>query len=187
MTTTAAATSPSPGKWAGTDMIEQIHPAVGLAYREVVLRLVAAVAAGGIIGAEREWRQKRAGLRTNVLVAVGAAVFCLIAASIEDADRTRIAAQIASGIGFLGAGVILRDGLNVRGLDTAATLWCAAAAGATAGSGLYAIALTASAIILAVNVLFPRGVRSVLVLENKKDVDLQNDDAKPSALKKMSC
>jgi putative Mg2+ transporter-C (MgtC) family protein len=154
-------------------------------YREVILRLAAAVAAGGIIGAEREWRQKRAGLRTNVLVAVGAAVFCLIAASAEnETSQTRIAAQIASGIGFLGAGVILRDGLNVRGLDTAATLWCAAAAGATAGSGLFAIALSASAIIFAVNVLFPRGVRTYLVLEDKKDVETTRD-SRPDGICKL--
>lgn len=102
---------------------------------ELTLRLAAALVVGVIIGIERQWRHKMAGLRTNVLVSVGAAMFCLIAAlSAHEASPTRIAAQIASGIGFLGAGVILRDGLNIRGLNTAATLWCAAAAGAMAGS-----------------------------------------------------
>lgn len=134
-------------------------------FGQTLMRLVVAVAAGGIIGAEREWRQKRAGLRTNVLVAIGAAFFCLIAASTDSVDRTHIAAQIASGVGFLGAGVILRDGVNVRGIDTAATLWCAAAAGATAGSGLFAIALSGSVLILGVNILLPRGVRTCLLLE----------------------
>lgn len=126
-------------------------------YRDVLLRLAMALLAGSIIGGEREFRQKRAGLRTNVLVAVGAAVFCLISASLEnETSATRIAAQIASGIGFLGAGVILRDGANVRGLDTAATLWCSAAAGATAGIGLFAISASASFLILAVNLFLPR-------------------------------
>src|SRR5712691_4131718 len=101
-----------------------------------------------------------AGLRTNVLVAVGAAMFCLIAAmSPHEASPTRIAAQIASGIGFLGAGIILRDGLNVRGLNTAATLWCAAAAGAMAGSGFFLPALAASLVILGTN-LFLRQLMS---------------------------
>jgi putative Mg2+ transporter-C (MgtC) family protein len=95
-----------------------------------------------------------------VLVAVGAAMFCLIAAmSPHEASPTRIAAQIASGIGFLGAGVILRDGLNIRGLNTAATLWCAAAAGAIAGSGFPLPAVAASLMILGTN-LFLRQLTS---------------------------
>jgi putative Mg2+ transporter-C (MgtC) family protein len=119
---------------------------------ELTLRLATALVVGVIIGIERQWRHKMAGLRTNVLVAVGAAMFCLIAAlSAHEASPTRIAAQIASGIGFLGAGVILRDGLNIRGLNTAATLWCAAAAGAMAGSGFPVPAVAASLVILGTN------------------------------------
>jgi putative Mg2+ transporter-C (MgtC) family protein len=119
---------------------------------ELTLRLAAALVVGVIIGIERQWRHKMAGLRTNVFVAVGAAVFCLISAmSDHEASPTRIAAQIASGIGFLGAGVILRDGLNIRGLNTAATLWCAAAAGAMAGSGFLVPAVAASLVILGTN------------------------------------
>ena len=118
----------------------------------LMLRLAVALVVGVIIGIERQWRHKLAGLRTNVLVAVGAAMFCLIAAmSDHEASPTRIAAQVASGIGFLGAGVILRDGLNIRGLNTAATLWCAAAAGAMAGSGFWAPAVAASLVILGTN------------------------------------
>jgi len=127
---------------------------------ELMLRLAAALVVGVIIGIERQWRHKMAGLRTNVLVAVGAAMFCLIAAmSPHEASPTRMAAQIASGIGFLGAGVILRDGLNIRGLNTAATLWCAAAAGAMAGSGFPVPAVAASLVILATN-LFLRQLAS---------------------------
>jgi putative Mg2+ transporter-C (MgtC) family protein len=127
---------------------------------ELTLRLAAALVVGVVIGIERQWRHKMAGLRTNVLVAVGAAVFCLIAAmSDHEASPTRGAAQIASGIGFLCAGVILRDGLNVRGLNTAATLWCAAATGAMAGSGFLLPSLAASLVILGTN-LFLRQLMS---------------------------
>ena len=127
---------------------------------ELLLRLAAALVVGVIIGIERQWRHKMAGLRTNVLVSIGAAMFCLIATmSPQEASPTRIAAQIASGIGFLGAGVILRDGLNIRGLNTAATLWCAAAAGAMAGSGFLVPAVAASLLILGTN-LFLRQLAS---------------------------
>jgi putative Mg2+ transporter-C (MgtC) family protein len=127
---------------------------------ELTLRLAAALVVGTVIGIERQWRHKLAGLRTNVLVSVGAAMFCLIAAlSDHEASPTRIAAQIASGIGFLGAGIILRDGLQVRGLNIAATLWCAAAGGAMAGSGFLLPAVAASLLILSTN-LFLRQLTS---------------------------
>src|SRR5207248_566642 len=103
---------------------------------------------------------RMAGLRTNALVAVGATLFVLLSAhgfgglqGSGDADPTRVAAQIVSGIGFLGAGVILRDGLNVRGLNTAATLWCSAAVGALAGAGLYEVAGAGTVAVVAVNVI----------------------------------
>ena len=95
-----------------------------------------------------------AGLRTNALVAVGATLFVLLSAygfSCATADPTRVAAQIVSGIGFLGAGVILCDGLNVRGLNTAATLWCSAAVGALAGAGMFTVALAGTVLVVVVN------------------------------------
>ncbi|WP_414167649.1 MgtC/SapB family protein [Streptoverticillium reticulum] len=102
---------------------------------------------GAVIGLERQWRARMAGLRTNALVAAGSALFVLLsqygfvaATSSTGYDGSRVAAQIVSGIGFLGAGVIMRDGLSVRGLNTAATLWCSAAVGALAGTGLYVVA-----------------------------------------------
>jgi putative Mg2+ transporter-C (MgtC) family protein len=84
-----------------------------------------------LIGAERQWRQRMAGLRTNALVAAGAAMFVMLTALTARAadDSFRIAGQVVSGIGFLGAGVILRNGLSITGLNTAATLWCSAAMG----------------------------------------------------------
>ena len=100
---------------------------------DFVVRVGVALILGSLIGAEREWRNKLAGLKTNALVCVGSALFTCIGfyagAASEYADPTRIAAQIASGIGFLGAGVIMRDGMSIRGLTTAATVWCAVAGG----------------------------------------------------------
>ena len=127
---------------------------------EMLLRVGTGVGLGAVIGIERQYRARMAGLRTNALVAVGATLFVLLSAhgfgglnSSGDADPTRVAAQIVSGIGFLGAGVILRDGLNVRGLNTAATLWCSAAVGSLAGAGLYVVALAGTVVIVGVNVL----------------------------------
>jgi len=105
---------------------------IGLA--ATIVNLATAVALGGVIGFERQWRQRLAGLRTNTLVALGAASFVIYDNLFSpDAAATRVAAQVVSGIGFLGAGIIFREGLNVRGLNTAATLWCSAAVGVLSG------------------------------------------------------
>jgi putative Mg2+ transporter-C (MgtC) family protein len=122
---------------------------------EMVLRLGAGIGLGTVIGLERQYRARMAGLRTNALVAVGATLFVCLSAhgfSGGTADPTRVAAQIVSGIGFLGAGVIMRDGLNVRGLNTAATLWCSAAVGALAGAGMFAVAVAGTVLVVVVNV-----------------------------------
>ncbi|MBV8651001.1 MAG: MgtC/SapB family protein, partial [Alphaproteobacteria bacterium] len=97
---------------------------------EALGRLGLALVLGSAIGFERQWHQKMAGLRTNALVALGASGFVVFSAMVGPAgDPTRIAAQVVSGIGFLGAGIILRQGINVHGLNTAATLWCSAMVG----------------------------------------------------------
>jgi putative Mg2+ transporter-C (MgtC) family protein len=122
---------------------------------EMLLRLGAGMGLGAVIGFERQYRARMAGLRTNALVAVGATLFVLLSANGfrgATADPTRVAAQIVSGIGFLGAGVILRDGLNVRGLNTAATLWCSAAVGALAGAGMFPVAFAGTVLVVVVNV-----------------------------------
>src|ERR1700742_1632037 len=107
-----------------------------IAFVNSVVCLAAAFALGTLIGAERQYRQRSAGLRTNVLVAVGAASFVDLAVRLTGADgAVRVIAYVVSGIGFLGAGAIMKEGLNVRGLNTAATLWCSAAVGACAGAG----------------------------------------------------
>jgi putative Mg2+ transporter-C (MgtC) family protein len=123
--------------------------ATTIGWPEVLLRLFVAAALGGAIGVERELRERQAGLRTHLVVSVGAALFTLVSAygfSNFDGkvDPTRIAAQIVSGIGFLGAGAIIRQGLSVRGLTTAASLWLVAAIGMAAGAGYWDGALIAT-------------------------------------------
>lgn len=130
-----------------------------LSWFDVAVRLFAAAALGGAIGLEREVREREAGLRTHLLVSVGAALFTLVSAygwsdftfsarSGVTFDPTRIAAQIVTGIGFLGAGAIIRQGLSVRGLTTAATLWVVAAVGLAAGAGYYSAAVITTALVL---------------------------------------
>jgi len=109
----------------------------------VVQRVFLAAGLGGLIGFEREWSQKSAGLRTNTLITVGSALFTLISIEIAvgTADPGRIAAQIVTGIGFLGGGAILRTGTSVRGLTTAAIIWVNAGIGMAAGAGRYRVAI----------------------------------------------
>src|ERR1700694_1738480 len=102
---------------------------------EFTLRLALALILGGAIGVERQWRQRMAGLRTNTLVSLGAGIFITLAVKIGGDATGRVASYIVSGIGFLGAGVIMKDGVNVKGLNTAATLWCSAAIGSLSGMG----------------------------------------------------
>jgi putative Mg2+ transporter-C (MgtC) family protein len=117
------------------------------------LNVGAALVMGVAIGLERQFRQHAAGLRTNALVCVGAAMFVSLTSLMGDEQSpTRIASYIVSGIGFLGGGVILREGLTVKGMSTAATLWCSAGVGALAGAGFPLHALIGTAIILAVHV-----------------------------------
>ncbi len=118
---------------------------------ELIARLALAAALGSILGYEREARSKTAGLRTHTLVALGAALFTVagaFGASEEGGDSTRVAAQVVTGIGFIGAGTIIRSGLKVTGLTTATTLWMAAALGVAAGVGLYEVAAAGGAIAL---------------------------------------
>jgi len=121
-----------------------------LSTADFALRLAIGVGSGALIGLERQWRARRAGLRTNALVAGGATLFALYAAATGDTGATR---GVVSGIGFLGAGVILREGVNVRGLNTAATLWCSAATGVMAGSGHLLLTLIATGTVIAIHVV----------------------------------
>lgn len=119
---------------------------------ELIRRLLLAAALGAALGAEREIRQKSAGLRTNILIAIGSALFTIMSVKLagDAADPTRIAAQIVTGIGFLGAGAIIRTEGGVHGLTTAATVWVNAALGVAAGGGEYRLAIITAAITLAV-------------------------------------
>src|SRR5215831_263447 len=129
-----------------------------LSWLELVVRLGSALMFGAVIGAERQWRQRTAGLRTYSLVATGAALFILLAPLAgAETEATRIAAQVISGVGFLGAGVLMRTGLSVHGLNTASTIWCSAAIGVLAGSGFFAAAFLGTIFVLSIN-LFLRPV-----------------------------
>ena len=122
-----------------------------LSDKELIVRLLLAAALGGIIGAERELRQKSAGFRTNILIAIGSALFTIGSLTLSpQADPTRVAAQIVTGIGFLGAGAIIRTHSGVHGLTTAATVWVNAALGMAAGGGLYRLAVLGGAITVSV-------------------------------------
>ncbi len=115
--------------------------------------LAAAFVFGTLIGAERQYRQRSAGLRTNALVAVGAAAFVDFGLRIGGPASTQVMAYVVSGIGFLGAGAIMKEGLNVRGLNTAATLWCSAAVGAGSGAGLVIESAMLTGFVIAGNTL----------------------------------
>jgi putative Mg2+ transporter-C (MgtC) family protein len=119
------------------------------------LSLLAALALGAAIGIERELSDKAAGLRTNILICVGAALFTRVSLHIFDVRDAHIVAQILAGIGFLGAGAIMRDGEHVTGLTTAATIWVVAAVGLAAGFELYVLAASTTVIVLFVQTLFP--------------------------------
>jgi len=128
-----------------------------LPFLDTVVSLSAAFVLGMLIGAERQYRQRTAGLRTTVLVALGAAAFVDLAMRLEGtAGAIRVIAYVVSGIGFLGAGVIMKEGMNVRGLNTAATLWGSAAVGACAGADMIAeAALVATFVIFGNTLLRP--------------------------------
>lgn len=157
MATLAAAAAFDPGELANT--------ALGLAV---------AFGLGALIGAERQYRQRTAGLRTNVLVAVGASAFVDLGMRLMGAaGAVQIGAYVVSGVGFLGAGVIMKEGLNVRGLNTAATLWGSAAVGAASGADLLGEAVLIAAAVLAGNTL----MRPLVNLINRIPIDEEASEA----------
>jgi putative Mg2+ transporter-C (MgtC) family protein len=125
---------------------------VSLLHQPTFPRLLLALALGICVGAERQWRQRAAGLRTNTLVCLGAAAFVDLGLTVAP-NTTQVIAYVVSGVGFLGAGAIMKDGANVRGLNTAATLWCSAAVGACAGAGETVDAIFVTALLIGVNSL----------------------------------
>ncbi len=124
--------------------------------QEDIIKVLLAILVGGLIGAEREFHDKAAGFRTMILICVGSALFTLFSARLAvNSDPNRIAANIVTGIGFLGAGVILREGGRIVGLTTAATIWLTASIGMGIGSGYYLLAGAVTLIMLTVLWLFP--------------------------------
>jgi putative Mg2+ transporter-C (MgtC) family protein len=124
---------------------------------ELLTKLGAAMLVGGLVGAEREFRDKAAGFRTIIFITVGATLFTIFSALLagDENDPARVAANIVTGIGFLGAGAIMREGGRVAGLTTAATIWLSAALGMGIGSGQYVLVGTATAVVLFVLWIFP--------------------------------
>ena len=141
---------------------------------DTLISLTTAFLLGGLIGIERQIRQRTAGLRTNTLVAVGAAVFVDIANRLGGHEgATHVVAYVVSGIGFLGAGAIMKEGANITGLNTAATLWGSAAVGACAGADLVGEAVIAALFVLASNTL----LRPVVNRINRRPIDEESSEA----------
>ncbi|MBO4361914.1 MAG: MgtC/SapB family protein [Paludibacteraceae bacterium] len=120
----------------------------------VVTKIGMAIVLGYLIGVERELHGKVVGTRTVTLIAIGTAMYVLMSPTITGGDNSRVIAQVVSGIGFLGAGIIFKDGDTVKGLTTAATVWCAAAIGGLCGFGMFAEAMLGTIAIVAVNIFF---------------------------------
>jgi|TARA_B100000378_G_scaffold265341_1_gene249776 putative Mg2+ transporter-C (MgtC) family protein len=122
---------------------------------EIAVRLLLAAIFGLAVGYERRSADKPAGLRTLSLVCLGSAIFTIISAfGFETADQSRVAAQIVTGVGFLGAGTILRSGVTISGLTTAATIWATAAIGMAVGSGLYIVSVSGTVLVLVILYVF---------------------------------
>ena len=162
-------------------MIEMLQNSLGVVLTSTLARLILAALLGGIIGLERQLRHKPAGLRTNMFICFGAAMFTVLSRQLAgtEADSARIAAQIIPGIGFIGAGSILHARASVTGLTTAATLFVVASVGMAAGGGLYLTALFATAIILVSLVLLGRmeAVFSLKMFASSFEVTGRNVDA----------
>lgn len=135
------------------------HPGVRsaspMSFPQMVLRLLLATGLGAAIGLEREFRQKPAGLRTNILIAVGSALISIVSLRVAGGTPDRIAAQIVVGVGFLGAGAIMRGRTSIHGLTTAATIWVNSAIGMAVGLGEMALATAATTVTLLVLVVLP--------------------------------
>ncbi len=131
-------------------------------YLDTLVSYALALVLGALIGAERQYRQRTAGLRTNALVALGASAFVDLAQKLGgNVEAIRVISYTVSGIGFLGAGVIMKEGMNIRGLNTAATLWCSAAVGSCAGTDMAAEAATLAVFIIAGNTLLRPVVNAI--------------------------
>lgn len=144
-------------------------------YTDFLIRIAAALILSFLIGLERQWRRRAIGLRTNVLVCLGSFLFVSLPFLLKDVEFDfKVAAQVVSGIGFLGAGVILKDGANVKGLNTAATLWCSAAIGVLCASGLVLEAATGTLLVLLSNIVLRAVTRKLVKREIAKQKQSYN-------------
>ena len=153
---------------------------------ETALQLLISFVIGTAIGLEREYRSKAAGLRTMIMICFGSTIFTEISISIGESSPDRIASTIITGIGFLGAGVIFKDGLTINGITTATTIWIAAALGMAVGAGEYFIALIGSVVVLIVLSLFENIQRKVVRLHQARSyrITFEEDENFISALEK---
>ncbi len=147
-------------------------------FSDFVLRLLAAMLLGAGIGVERQIKQRSAGLTTNALVSIGACLFVLLSEMTyldyeENIDRLRVVSQIVTGIGFLGAGVIMKDGFTIHGLNTAATIWCSAAVGSLCGFGMYLEGMLAAVAIVSTHLLL-KPLSDYLDRSTRKYVEIKN-------------
>lgn len=144
-------------------------------YTDFLIRITAALILSFLIGLERQWRRRAIGLRTNVLVCLGSFLFVSLPFLLKEYEFDfKVAAQVVSGIGFLGAGVILKDGANVKGLNTAATLWCSAAIGVLCASGLVLEAATGTLLVLLSNIVLRAITRKLVKREIAKQKQSYN-------------
>ncbi len=139
--------------------------------QDILLRLLLALVLGGALGLERRWRGHEAGPHTNALVATGAALFVIAGLTLGGDAGARILAQVAAGIGFLAGGVILRDGLHVRGLNTAGTVWCVAALGCFVGLGRLLLATEATVMLVLANSVFHLIEHNVKPLDEARNIN----------------
>ena len=143
-------------------------------YTSFLLQMVVTLFLSLLVGIERQWHKRAAGIRTNVLVCLGAFLFASAPIITGKGDSLRMASQVISGIGFLGAGVVIKDGANIRGLNTAATLWCNAAIGVLCALGLMIEAAIGALIILIVNIVIRYITRKVDKITSKSQYYILN-------------
>lgn len=149
-----------------------------------MIAMIVSILCGGVIGFEREYKSKSAGFRTIILISLGSTIFTIVSKHGVGADD-RIAANIITGIGFIGAGVIFKDKVSVRGLTTAAVIWTSAAIGMTAGIGYHALALTLTGITLAVLLMVTRVEKMIAKLQKQKLVNVVFRDPDFSQLESL--
>jgi putative Mg2+ transporter-C (MgtC) family protein len=145
--------------------------------KDILIKLIVSIAIGAILGGEREYRNKSAGIRTIILICLGSTLFTILSEKIGDVTgASRVAANIVTGIGFLGAGAIMREGLSISGMTTASTIWVAAALGMAVGAGEFALAFYSMAIAFIVLTVFTHVQKMLLKLKRTIELRLTIED-----------